>query len=116
MSYLLKINEILLGIKCKNEINYNNKKFNITYYLNPILIYSIIKSKLENFYSDIRYIEIFMDEKDKEKIYIEEIKNHILYIIEMTYKDLYGNISEEDYNKKCNMYIKNKIIYYLNIY
>ena len=52
----------------------------------------------------MRYIEIFMNEKDKEKIYIEEIKNHISFIIELSYKDLCGNITEEDYNKKCKEY------------
>jgi len=103
--YLLKVNDILLTIHCEKEINYVDKNMNITHPLNPILLYSIIQAQPQNLYSDMRYIEIFMSEKDKEKIYIEEIKNHISFIIELTYKDLCGNITEEDYNKKCKEYI-----------
>ena len=107
LSYLIKIKEILSSIHCNKEISFNNKKLNNIYYLNPILIYSIIKSKPKTLESDIRYIEVFVDlkDKDKENKYIEEIKNHLLFIIDMNHKDLYGNISEEDYNKKCNIYL-----------
>ena len=103
--YLNKINEILSTIHCQKEISFNNKKLNNTLYLNPILIYSLIKSKLHNFASDIRFLEVFMVEKDKENRYIEEMKKYILFIIDMTHKDLYGNITEEDYNKNCNIFI-----------
>ena len=102
--YLLKINDILLTIHCEKEINYVDKNINITQPLNPILLYSIIQTQPQNLYSDMRYIEIFMNEKEKEKIYIEEIKNHISFIIEVSYKDLCGNITEEDYNKNCKEY------------
>ena len=102
--YLLKVNDILLTIHCEKEINYVDKNINITRHLNPILLYSIIQTQPQNLYSDMRYIEIFMNEKDKEKIYIEEIKNHISFIIELSYKDLCGNITEEDYNKNCKEY------------
>ena len=33
------------------------------------------------------------------------MKKYILFIIDITHKDLYGNITEEDYNKKCNIFI-----------
>lgn len=101
LRYLLKVNDILLTIHCNKELNYIDKSLNMTHSLNPILLYSLIQAQPQNLYSDMRYIEIFMNEKDKEKIYIEEIKNHISFIIELSYKDLYGNITEEDYNKNC---------------
>ena len=103
--YLIKINEILSTIHCQKEISFINKKLNNTLYLNPILIYSIIKSKLHNFSSDIKFLEVFMYEKDKENKYIEEMKKYIIFIIDMTHKDLYGNITEEDYNNNCNIFI-----------
>ena len=103
LSYLIKINEILSTIHCNKQINFNNKKLNNIYYLNPFLVYSIIKAKLRNLPSDIRYIEVFMDEKDKEFKYIQEMQNIILFIIDITHKDLFGNISEEEYNINCNM-------------
>ena len=106
LSYLIKVNEILSSIHCQKEINFNNKKLNNIDYLNPVLIYSIIKSKPLNLASDIRFIEVFMNEKDKEIKYLKEIKKHISFIIEITYKDLYGNMNEENYYKNCNMYFK----------
>ena len=100
--YLIKINDILSTIHCEKEISFNNKKLNNMLYLNPILIYSIIKSKPLSLSSDIRFIEVFTDDKYKHMKLIEKIKNHILFIIDMTHKDLYGNITEEDYNKNCS--------------
>ena len=103
LDYLIRINELLSSIPCSKEISYNNKKLNIVNYLNPFLICSIIKAKLKYLPSDIRYIEVFMDEKDKRIKYLEEMNNHILFIIDLTYNDLYGNISEDEYNKNCNI-------------
>ena len=100
--YLIKINDILSSIHCEKEISFNNKKLNDSFHLNPILIYSIIKSKPHNLSSDIRFIEIFIDDKDKNIKLIEIIKVHISFIIDITHKDLYGNISEEYYNKQCS--------------
>ena len=105
LGYLIKINEILSFIHCSKQISYNNKKLNIINYLNPILIYSIIKAKLKYLPSDIRFIEVFNDEKEKGMKFVEEIKNHILFINDLTHKDLYGNITEDDYNKNCNFYL-----------
>ena len=65
LSYLIKINDILSIIHCQKEISFIDKKLNNTLYLNPILIYSLIKSKLHNFTSDIRFLEVFIFEKDK---------------------------------------------------
>ena len=102
--YLAKINEMLSLIHCQKQISFNNKQLNNIYYLNPILVYSIIKAKPKTLQSDIRYIEVFVELKDKEINYIEEIKKYILFIIDMNHKDLYGNITEEEYNQKCNIY------------
>ena len=104
LSYLIKINEMLSLIHCQKQISFNNKQLNNIYYLNPVLVYSIIKAKPKTLHSDIRYIEVFVDLKDKDINYIEEIKKYILFIIDMNYKDLYGNITEEEYNQKCNIY------------
>ena len=99
-----EILEIAKNIPCKERINYLYKNKNKEVSLNPIIVYGIIKAKPKYIYSDIKYVLYFIQKKEKE---IEEyfeylLPSYILYIKEITHNSLYGNISKEEFDLKCN--------------
>ena len=100
-----QIKNILSNIQALSKIKYINEKTGCIF-LNPIMIYSIIKSELQFFVSDIKFIETFIDLDEKNKIentdLIEELKSYINYILDINYKNLNGNITLEEYNILCN--------------
>ena len=100
-----QIKYILLNIQNISKIKYYNESKTGNIYLNPLLIYSIIKFQPKYFYSDIKFISTFIDIDEKNKInnmeLIEELKCYIKYILELNYNNLNGNISPEEYNNLC---------------
>jgi len=100
-----QIKYILLNIQNISKIKYYNELKTGNIYLNPLLIYSIIKFQPKYFYSDIKFISTFIDIDEKNKInnmeLIEELKCYIKYILELNYNNLNGNISPEEYNNLC---------------
>ena len=100
-----QIKNILSNIQTFSKIKYFNEKIGYIF-LNPIMIYSIIKSELQFFVSDIKFLETFIDLDEKNKIHntdlIEELKSYINYILDINYKNLNGNITLEEYNILCN--------------
>ena len=95
-----KIKNILINIKNISTIKVGN------FYLNPLLVYGIIKANLKYFASDIKFIETFIDLDDKDKInnisLIEELKCYINYVLDINYNSLIGNITLEEYKNKCD--------------
>ena len=87
-------------------MNYKNNKLNYElltiYYLNPILIYSIIKSKPKTLESDIRYIEVYTAFNTKDK---KTIKYNLSSIITLNNAEEYGafvlsRINDKDRRRK----------------
>lgn len=95
-----KIKNILINIKNISTIKVGN------FYLNPLLVYGIIKANLKYFASDIKFIETFIDLDDKDKInnksLIEELKCYINYVLDINYNNLIGNITLEEYKMQCD--------------
>ena len=105
---ILEISEI---IHCKEKINYKYKNNEIV--LKPIILYGIIKSKPKKIISDMKYIVLFIQEKNKEiEQYFESLlPAYLSYIKEITHENLYGNISKDEFINNCNNIILNmKII------
>ena len=98
-----KIKNILINIKNISTIKVGN------FYLNPLLVYGIIKANLKYFASDIKFIETFIDLDDKDKInnisLIEELKCYINYVLDINYSNLIGNITLEEYKEQCDKFI-----------
>ena len=101
-----KIKNILSNIQNISTIKYTNENKISNIYLNPLMIYSIIKSQLKYFASDIKFIEIFIDLDEKNKIenndLIQELKSYINYILNINYNNLNGNLTLDEYNTLCN--------------
>ena len=106
INYIRQIKGILSNIKNIETIKYNTEAKIGYVYLNPLMIYSIIKLQPKYFASDIKFIETFidLDEKNKYDIIelIEELKCYISYILDINNNILIGNISETEYNDLCN--------------
>ena len=101
-----KIKNILINIKNISTIKVGN------FYLNPLLVYGIIKANLKYLASDIKFIETFIDLDDKDKInnisLIEELKCYINYVLDINYNSLIGNITLEEYKNQCDKCIINE--------
>ena len=101
-----QIKNILSNVHNVSKIKFNTESMIANYYLNPLLIYSIIISQPKNFVLDIKFIETFIDFYPKNKIeytmLIEELKCYINYILDLNYNNLNGNITIEEYNELCN--------------
>ena len=100
-----QIKYILSNIQNISKIKYNNNELKTgNIYLNPLLIYSIIKFQPNYFASDIKFISTFIDLDEKNKIknteLIEELKCYIKYILDLNYNNLNegGNISSLENN------------------
>lgn len=72
-----------------------------------ILFYIVIKARLYNIISIIRYIEYYINEsiKEKQHIYFTKFKELIVYIDSFDEKQL-KNISKEEFDKRCNEALK----------
>lgn len=99
-----EIIEISKNIPCHEKINYLNKKLGKEILLNPIILYGLIKSKPKKIISDIRYVNCFIQEKNTEieDYFNTQLPSYISYIQELNHKNLYGNISEDEFTIKCN--------------
>ena len=100
-----QIKNILSNIQNISKIKYNNESKIGNAFLDPLMIYSIIKSQPKYFASDIKFISTFIDLDEKNKIdnigLIEELKCYINYILDLNHSNLNGNISQEEYNNLC---------------
>ena len=100
-----QIKNILSNIQNISKIKYNNESKIGNTFLNPLMIYSIIKSQPRHFASDIKFITTFIDLDEKNKIenigLIEELKCYINYIFDLNHNNLNGNINQEEYNSLC---------------
>ena len=108
-----QIKNILSNVHNISKIKYSSESFTCNYYLNPLLIYGIIKSQPKSFFLDIKFIETFIDIDLKNKfdytLLIEELKCYLNYILDLNYNNLNGNITIEEYNNLCNKSLENKI-------
>ena len=106
-----QIKNIFSDIQNIEKIKYNTESKKGSIYLNPLMIYSIIKSQPKYFASDIKFIETFIDLDEKNKFenleLIEELKCYMSYILDIKYKYL-NNIDEAEYNALCNKELEKK--------
>ena len=99
------IEEICENIPCKEKIKFFNKTLNKEIFLKPIILYGIIKAKPKYIISDVKYVQYFIQEKNKdvEKYFDILLPSYILYIKELDHNHLY-NINEDQYIVQCNQY------------
>ena len=101
----MKTKNILSNIQNISKIKYINENRTGFKYLNPLLIYSIIKFQPQYFVSDIKFISTFIDLDSKNKCdnleLIEELQLSIKYILDISNKNLNGNISSKEFNNLC---------------
>lgn len=92
----------LIGLALK----LNKKDSDIsTYYVKPLLEYLIIKSQCSRMYSNITFIELYLeiDKKlGKQGFQLSQFKSICEIIPGIKYNDLYGVTSSEEFYKKCN--------------
>ena len=96
-----KIEEKILIILKLNSIK--NKEFGADEIF-PLLTYVVIKSSPHNLFSTMRFIEIFLPSNfnsNKFGLMISNLKAIIKLILNFEYKNLI-NVTEDEYNKKCN--------------
>lgn len=100
-----EIEEICENIPCKETIKYFNKTLNKEVFLNPIILYGIIKAKPKYIISDVKYVQYFIQEKnnDVEEYFDVLLPSYILYIKELDHNHLY-DINEDQYTIQCNQY------------
>ena len=103
-----QIKNILSNIQNISKIKYNNNEKSGSIYLNPLLIYSIIKFQPNYFISDIKFIYTFIDLDERNKIknteLIEELKCYIKYILNLNHNILSEkeNILSKENNNLSN--------------
>ena len=100
-----QIKNILSNIQNITKIKYNNESKMGNAFLNPLMIFSIIKSQPAFLASDIKFITTFIDLDEKNKIdnigLIEELKCYLNYILDLNHNNLNGNINKEEYDNLC---------------
>ena len=108
---ITQIKYILSNIQNISIIKYSHNELKTgNIYLNPLLIYSIIKFQPHYFVSDIKFISTFIDLDEKNKYknteLIEELKCYIKYILDLNYNNLNENektFAKNHHNSKSNI-------------
>ena len=73
----------------------------------PIFHYIIIKAQPKRMYSNINYIECFLEESELNSVpgaLLEQMKSAANFIVNIKYNQL--NVSEEEFNNNINIYGK----------
>ena len=98
---LKEICEYLKNITCEAKIKYELENKSVLY-LNPVLIYGIIKAENATFISDIKFIRMFNLEKNTtcEKMLDDLDNGYINYILDISHEDLI-DVKEEEFKLKC---------------
>ena len=95
--------EISKKIPCHETIKYFNKEKNKEVLLNPIILYGIIKSKPNLLFSDVNFVQYFIQERSSEieEFFDDQLPSYISYIQNLNYTNLY-DINEDEFTIKCN--------------